>query len=68
MSTFSDDELQQDPTIAHIVINVLDENDNAPQFENSNYYAGPYTMRMLSLKRRLVLRIVNYISMNFLQV
>ena len=42
MSTFSDDELQLDPTVAHVVINVLDENDNAPQFENSNYYAGKF--------------------------
>ncbi|KAE8740358.1 hypothetical protein FOCC_FOCC014138, partial [Frankliniella occidentalis] len=44
LNALSDDELQQDPTIAHVLITVLDENDNAPQFEHSNYYAGVNAM------------------------
>ncbi|XP_071455526.1 cadherin-87A [Hetaerina americana] len=31
---------EQDPSIAHIHVTVLDKNDNAPVFDRSDYYAG----------------------------
>ncbi|KAJ1523428.1 hypothetical protein ONE63_001290 [Megalurothrips usitatus] len=44
MNAMSESELQQDPSIAHVVVKVLDENDNPPQFEHLNYYAGVNAM------------------------
>ncbi|XP_067010919.2 cadherin-87A [Anabrus simplex] len=45
----SQDELKRledehDPSVAHVQITILDENDNSPHFEQANYYAGVNAM------------------------
>ncbi|GFG39325.1 hypothetical protein Cfor_05830, partial [Coptotermes formosanus] len=38
------DRLERDTSVAHVRITILDENDNPPKFEHSNYYAGVNAM------------------------
>nr|CAD7573732.1 unnamed protein product [Timema californicum] len=37
-------ELDEDKSVAHVIITILDENDNPPKFERQNYYAGVNAM------------------------
>jgi len=38
------DHLERDTSVAHVRITILDENDNPPKFEHSNYYSGVNAM------------------------